>query len=269
MAEIQFLKSAVSPGDAISKAWELVTANLGLYIGVGIVAGLMIGCIPLVNLVLMGPVMGGVAYMVLRDIDNENVEFGMLFKGFEKFLPLMVVGLIHNAPGIIFQVLQWVIDIGRLVNINSGGRGNGGFGQLGRSSAAFMQTDNPFGAMSGALIAMLIIIGFLIWVFMILWSLAFQFTYPLIMEHDLSIGEAISTSARAVMGNLGSMIVLIILEGLVALLGVIAFCLGLLVAIPVIWAANIVVYTQVFPRLRPEVNYAPPSPQQYGFGGGY
>ena len=41
------------------------------------------------------PAMAGMYYVMLRNMRGESVEFGMMFKGFEKFVPLMVIG--HSA----------------------------------------------------------------------------------------------------------------------------------------------------------------------------
>jgi hypothetical protein len=52
----------------------------------------------------------------------------------------------------------------------------------------------------------------------------------------------------------------------VGLLGVLAICLGIFVAIPVIYTANVLAYSMVFPRAGTAINYAPPSPDAYDDG---
>jgi uncharacterized membrane protein len=107
--------------------------------------------------------------------------------------------------------------------------------------------------------------------FGIVWSVALSFAVPLIVEHDLGVMDALVTSVKAALSNVGGLILLIILEILVAILGVIALCIGIFVAIPVIYAANVFAYRQVFPYFnRPEFNTAPPPPDVYGgtFGRG-
>jgi hypothetical protein len=47
----------------------------------------------------------------------------MLFNGFERFLPLMILGLIQAIPGIIFQIVQSTVDLSRIA-IGSGGDRN-------------------------------------------------------------------------------------------------------------------------------------------------
>jgi uncharacterized membrane protein len=254
MTSTEFRRGAIDASGCIGEGWRLVTRNLGLYIGMCIVTMVLIGCVPIISSLLMGPMMGGFAYVVLRDMRDEPIDFGMLFKGFEKFLPLMILGVIQAIPGIIFQVLQWTVDLGRLMS----GR---------------MDTDTQFyqssGVGSAALLVPFIIVMIGIFLAIMVWHAALLFAIPLIIEQDLGVGEAIKQSLAAVFGNLGGIIVLIILGGFVALLGILALCFGLLVAMPVVWAANVFAYRQVFPLIEQNFNMAPPPPTVYGdFGQG-
>lgn len=257
MTNIQFERGAVAPTECIGNAWTLVSAKFGMYVGMGIITLIMIGCIPILNLFLFGPIMGGFAYVVLRDMRGENVDFGMLFKGFEKFVPLMVIGLIQQAPTAILQILQYVVDIGRLI-----GSSRSGF----PSNGTFYQSQE----LQGGLIAIIVVVGIAVWVGLLVWNILFQFAIPLAMEHDLAVFDAIKLSFAAAFSNLGWIFLLLILEGLVAILGVLAICLGLLVAIPVIYAANFMAYRQVFPLIERNLNFNPPPPNAYGgnFGSG-
>jgi hypothetical protein len=253
MNQVPYLSGAIRPGDCIGGAWTLVTRRLGLYIGIGIIVMLLLGCIPFLNWLMFGPVMGGFYFLVLRDMHDEPVDFGMLFKGFEKFLPLMVAGLIQIAPSIIATILQYTVDAARLFGTMGGGSSDINFYQP--------SGDTVFAGISaGVLIVavMLSLVG-------IVWSIAFSFAVPLIAEYDLPVGDALLTSLKAAAANPGGLIVLIILGILVAILGMIALCVGLLVAIPVIYTANVFAYRQVFPQTRrPDMNMAPPPPTEYG-----
>src|SRR5215204_1790048 len=254
MNNIQYVGGAINPGDCIGGAWNLVTRRFWLYIGLGLVTMLLISCVPLVNFFLLGPVLGGFYYLVLRDMRDEPVEFGMLFKGFEKFIPLMVVGLIQSIPSIVVTIFQYTIDIARLPAGSAPGDGDVNFLQSG-----------PDVAFAGIPVIILIVVAVVAFFFSIAWHLAFAFAIPLVVDQDADIGTALLTSAKAAMSNVGGLIVLIILEGLVMILGVIAICLGVLVAIPVIYAANAFAYTQVFPYfVRPDLNVTPPPPSAYG-----
>jgi uncharacterized membrane protein len=257
MRNQNFGSGVIDASGCISTAWALVQRNFGMYIGSGLVAWLMISCIPCANIFLLGPVMGGFAFLVLRDLRNEPVEFGMLFKGFEKFVPLMVIGLLQMIPAIIFQVIQMAVDLGR-IGITPG-RGNGDFYQASQM--------NP--VLAGFTAAYLIlIVGFL--VFQIIWNAAFMFAIPLVLENNIGAGEAIKLSLSAVFANIGGIILLMILGSLVMILGAIAFCIGIFVALPVIWAANVIAYRQVFSLLSGNFYTGPPPPTAYGssFGQG-
>lgn len=250
MNPVQYLSGAINPGDCISNAWTLVTRNFWLYIGVALVTMLLIGCIPFVGSLLFGPVLGGFYYLVLRDMRDEPVDFGMMFKGFEKFLPLMLAGLIQAAPSIIATVLQYTVDIARIVG---GGSRGGDFYQPG--------ADTVFAGISVGILVIVIILSLV----GIVWSVALSFAVPLIMEHDLGVADALLTSAKAALSNAGGLIVLIILEVLVVILGMIALCIGIFVAVPVVYAANVFAYRMVFPYFdRPNINTAPPPPTEYG-----
>ena len=253
MNPVQYVSGAISPGDCIGGAWTLVTRKLGMYIGLGLVVMLLIGCIPFLNWILFGPLMGGFYYLVLRDMRDEPADFGMLFKGFEKFLPLMLAGLIQIAPSILATIVQYTVDAARLFGGMSQGSGDANFYQAGVGDSVF----------AGITAGVLILVGVLSLIGVV-WSVALTFAVPLIMEHELSVGDALVTSLKAAASNPGGLIVLIILEALVAILGLLAICVGLLVAIPVIYAANVFAYRQVFPYVERTFNMAPPPPTEYG-----
>jgi len=260
MYQIHFERSAISPGDCISNAWSLVQRNFWLYIGMGLITILLLTCLPLVNLFLMGPILGGFYYVVLKDMRNEPIEFGMLFKGFEKFVPLMVIGLIQALPGVIFQVLRFTLDLGQIFVNRGSSRG---------SSQFLNRIDSPDLAAAGISIT-IIIVGIIAMIIGIIWVIIFFFAIPLALEHDeLGPIDAIKLSAKAAFANAGGIIVYYILAGLIGLLGVIALCLGYFIAIPVIYAGLAFAYRQVFPIIEREINYAPPPPSAYGGFGSF
>jgi uncharacterized membrane protein len=265
MTNLEFNSGAISPGDCIGQGWNLVTRNLGLYIGVSLVGFLLIvlvSCIPIVNLFLISPLMGGLVYIALRDMNNEPIDFGMLFKGFEKFVPLMVVGIIQGIPGLIFTILRFTLDFanifGRMRSPRSG-------------TGDFFQAAQPDinGVLAGLSVIIIVVsVGFIL--FSIFWAIIFFFAIPLVLDRDMGPIDAIKLSARAALSNAGGIIVLLILGGLVNILGVIALCFGLLVSIPVTIVANTIAYRMVFPKLDQYYRITPPPPSAYGstFGQG-
>ena len=263
MTNLSYNSGAIDVSGCVGNAWELVKRNIGLYIGVNLVGMLLIlvvSCIPFAGLFLTAPLMGGLVYIALRDTNNEPIEFGMMFKGFERFVPLMVVGLIQGIPGLIFTIFRFTFDIANIFTQmgNRGGR-----------RGDFFQAADLSGLMAG-LSALVIIVSLGFIVFSIVWTLLFFFSIPLVIDRNMGPIDAIKLSASAAMSNLGGLILLLILGALINILGMIVLCFGLLVSIPVTWVANTVAYRMVFPMLNPTYRTTPPPPTSYGstFGQG-
>jgi len=262
MTNIQFQSGAIDAGVCVSSAWEQVKQNYGFYLGMTVVAIVLTGCIPCLNIFLLGPILGGVFYVALRDMRQEPVDFGMMFKGFEKFVPLMVVGLIQAIPGIIGQFLQFGFRLGEL---GLGGRSSTG------GDYDFFQASDPDLAIAGGLVFVVVIVAFVFMIFSLAWWAVFFFAIPLAMEYDLGPMDAIKLSARAAMNNIGGLILLLIFQMLIGLLGVLMCVIGIfLISVPIMYVANAIAYRQVFPS-SPQNNFkmAPPPPSAYGnFGSG-
>ena len=256
MNNTDFYPSAINAGDCVSNAWNMVKNNYGMYLGIALVGMILSGCIPCVSLFLVGPILGGIYYVILRDMSGEPVKFGMMFKGFEKFVPLMIVGLIQAIPEIIGQILRVVVQVG---NIGLSGGKNGDY--------QFFAPNAPELLASGALIV-IAIVAFVLIIFGVAWRVLLFFAIPLAMERDINAIDAIKLSARAATSNIGGLIVLFIFEFLIALLGILALCIGIFFVIPILYAANAFAYRQVFPLIQQNFNMNPPPPSTYGGGFG-
>ena len=256
MTNNDFYPSAINAGDCVSNAWNLVKQNYGMYLGIALVAMILAGCIPCVSLFLVGPIIGGVYYVLLREMRGEPVEFGMMFKGFEKFVPLMVIGLVQAIPEIIGQGLRLVAQFGQI-------------GLSGDKNKDFFQSSNPDFAIASGLLIVIAIVAVALILFGIAWRVLLFFAIPIALERDLGPVDAMRLSAKAAMSNVGGLIVLFIFEFLLALLGIIALCIGIFFVIPIIYAANAFAYRQVFPLIQQNFNMTPPPPTTYGdFGSG-
>jgi hypothetical protein len=248
----QYNASAIDASGCISNGWEMIKPNYWLYFGVSIVSLLMISCIPCVNIFIAGPIMGGVFFIFLKAMRNEPVDFGMMFKGFDKFVPLMIVGIVQAIPEIVAQIFRFSVDIGR-IGLTNGSR------QMG---------DAQFAIASGVMI-FAVIAGLIFVIIAAIWRILLMFAVPLVMEFDLSPIDAMKLSARAAMSNAGGLILLLILEFLISLLGILALCFGVFFILPIVYAANAFAYRQVFPWVERNFQNTPPPPGSYGdFGRG-
>ena len=249
MYQADFQRSAISAGDCISNAWTMVSQNYGLFFGISIVGLILAGCIPCVSLFIAGPIVAGIYFVCLKQMRAEQIEFGMMFKGFEVFLPAMVVGIIIAIPEIIGQGVRITINV---ADISMQGRGS----------------DGRQAALAGGILLLAIGGGLVLFVLGIFLKISLFFALPLIMERGLGVGDAMKLSFSAGWANFGGIIVLSILEGLIALAGVLACFIGVLFVIPIIYAANAFAYRQVFPDMQSPNQYTPPSPAEYGSGFG-
>ena len=74
MANIEFYSGAIDASGCVSNGWNLVKQNYGLFLGITLVAMIIAGCIPCFSLFLVGPIMGGVFYAVLREMRGEPLD---------------------------------------------------------------------------------------------------------------------------------------------------------------------------------------------------
>lgn len=251
MFQTEFYKSAINPGDCISNAWSLVSQNFGLFLGISALGMILAGCIPCVSLFIAGPVVAGIYYVFLRQMRGEPVDFGMMFKGFEVFVPAMVIGLIMAIPEIIGQGIRISINIAD-IGIQS-------------------QGDGRYAGLSAGLAVLALVVVLLVFVTVIIIRISLFFALPLIIEKNMSVGDAIKLSSKAGWANFGGIIILSILEWLMMIAGFLALCVGIFFVLPIIYAANAFAYRQVFPHDGQAQNTAPPMPNEYGssFGQGF
>ncbi len=253
MTNIQFNRGAIDAGACLSNGWNLVKLNYWMYFGICLLALVLVSCIPCLNLFLLGPVSVGVYYVMLRAMRSETIDFGMMFKGFEKFVPAMVVGLIQGLPGIIWTIIDYGFNIASLL----ADRGSGRLGD-------FYQAEIFESPLLAGLSIAYVLLGILFAAISIIWGLTFVFALPILSEHELGPIEALTLSARAAWSNIGGLILLVILQILLAILGVIALCVGVFFVIPVLYAATAFAYRQVFPLNDQRFDSMPPLPGAYG-----
>ncbi len=265
MQNIQFYKGVIDVTGCVSNGWNLLKPNYWLFFAIcllAMVAIMFVSCIPCLNLIIGGlvtaPLTAGIYYVFLREMRGETVDFAMMFKGYEKFVPVMIIGFIQSIPGVIFTIIQWALDLGRLAaQLSRGGRGGN-----------FYQGDSTDIAIAGGLIALYVVVAVVFIVFGIAWYITFAFALPLVIEHDLNAIDAIKLSARAGWANAGGLILLFLLTILIMIGGFFVLCIGMFFVIPLAYAAYAFAYRQVFPLLDQPFQPVPPHGQYGGFAQG-
>jgi hypothetical protein len=255
MTQIEFRKGAVDPG-CINRGWELIRGNYGLFFGMALVQliiTIVANSVPYIGWIavqiVVPPLMAGIDFALLVKLRGEQPNFSMMFDNFVRFLPTILVSLIQAIPWFLFSAVTYLF-----VSLNPSLLEGAGIGASGGDLAQILR-QLPF-----ALVGLTIAVSLLSFALGIL----FFFAIPLIVEHDLSVGDAIKLSVQAAAQNFGGILLLLILEGLLLLAGFLVLCVGFLFVLPVIYAANIVAYRSVFPDAQKSIFNEPPRPDAYG-----
>ena len=256
----QFNSSAVNASECLSQGWKLLTFNLLLFVGMFVVLFIIsfaLGLIPyvgsLINVFISGPLTCGILMAMLAAYRNENPPFSMMFEGFTRFLAAVLIPLVQAVPWFVlaFFAAGYAAALKAGFPLSPNGSPNG---------------QMPFDPKILVPFAMLYLGAFVI--SMTLKVLLF-FALPLVADRNLNVVEALKLSFQASINNIGGIIVLILLEILIIIAGTLMCFVGLLIAIPLVYAAEIIAYKQVFPDLRESFGNEPPRPDAYGGTYGY
>lgn len=224
-----FRRRAVSPIACLREGWQLIKDDYWLFFGITTV-GFLLGS--LAALFLMGPVMCGIHYCLLRQECRQRVEFGMLFRGFDYFLPALIATLFMILPTIVLGIAAYLLTVAGVIG----------------TFAAFRPApgEQPDAAFFGTIIGIMVLYMLSIMLITTIPEVLFFFTYPLIVDRGLSGYEATILSVRAVFGNLFGVIGVVILTKLLTILGTFLCLFGVYLTHPITMAMMAVAYRQVF-----------------------
>src|SRR5436189_937156 len=90
-----FRVGVIQPVECIKGGWALIKDEYWMFLGLTIVALFIGGVIPIV---LMGPMMVGLFLCLFEKQARRPFEFGLLFKGFDHFVPGLIVTAIKIIP---------------------------------------------------------------------------------------------------------------------------------------------------------------------------
>ena len=236
MNNTEFRTGVIKPVECVKEGWELIKNDYWLLFAVALV-GAIIGGVSFY--ILLGAMACGIFYCYLQAIDGERVSFEGLWKGFNYFAPGLVVTLFIVVPMIFVYAIIYLPFVMAMV--------------MGQNLSESEMMTLLFGAMAVDLVFIVIMVCF---------HTLLMFSFPLIVDRNLSGFQAMMTSARAVWKNMGGVVGLILVNFGLAFLGYLALCIGLYFVIPIMIAGNAVAYRKVFPASG-ERNFEPPSPQFY------
>ncbi|KXK05687.1 MAG: hypothetical protein UZ17_ACD001000574 [Acidobacteria bacterium OLB17] len=224
--ELQFTTGQIRPAECVKEGFRLIKQDYWLLFAITII-GLFIGGFSFY--ILLGAMFCGVLTAYLRVFDGGRADFNDLWKGFDYFGKSLLAVVVILVPGLIYGVVVLLtIYLPIIAMAVSGGK---------------ISPDELIPAFIGALVIDVIVALLMVGIHSLL-----MFVFPLIVDRGLSSWDAIKLSARATLKNLGGVAGLIAVNIGLAILGYLAFCVGVYLAIPIIMATNLVAYRQVFPK---------------------
>jgi hypothetical protein len=234
----------IAPLECIKEGWALIKDRYWLFFGITLV-GMLIGSA--VPIVLLGPMMVGIFLCLFDKQRGRPVEFGTLFKGFDYFLPSLIVTVLKVIPIIILMVPFYLIMFAVMMTRMPRGEPNPA------EMPAFMFT---FFAVEIVFVLILMVVGIAI-------ELFFMFALPLVADRKLAGIDAVKLSFKACKANIGGVLGLLLLNTVFGIVGVLCCFVGVYFYLPVAFASYAVAYRRVFPEV-PETFISPPPPPPPG-----
>jgi hypothetical protein len=233
----EFNRGVLSPMECLRGGWDLIKDRYWLFLGISVV-GILIGSVVPMG-ILLGPMMCGIYLALFSQQRGEPVNFEMLFKGFDYLVNSIIATLIQMVPMIIVLIPIYVAWFAFFFSTMKPGR-----------RGAPPPDPLPFFAFFAIVFVVVMLVSLIVHTF-------FIFTYPLIVDRKLSGVDAVKTSFRAAVGNLGGVIGLVLLTTLLGFGGLLLCYVGAIFVMPITFAANSIAYRQVF-SLQDNMPPAPP-----------
>ncbi len=231
----EFRRRAVQPMACLREGWRIIKPHYWLFLGICFIGSLVAGMGPMG--ILVGPMMCGIHLCLLRAERGLPIEFSMLFKGFDYFMPSLVASLLMVVPTILVMATSYAVFFFGLI---------AGIAKLGPQQGRGGPPGEEFGFY---FISLFVVLFVSIMVFSTLVHAVFFFVYPLIVDRELSGWEATVLSFRAFLGNFFGVLALVILITMLSILSVLALYVGVIFFLPVSMAMTMAAYRQVFPEL--------------------
>ena len=222
-------KVKIDPVDCYKQAFELVKEKYWLLVGVSAVGMMIGGAVPVV---LIGPMMCGIFMCFLQTYRGKSFEFDLLFKGFDLFVPSLIASLIMTGISLLIFIPAGIVMFATMIASMAALYAEGG------------QTIVPAIASLGTLIVLFLIVALIMVV-----SMLFTFTFPLIVDRRLTGPAAISVSAKAVVKNFAGVLGLMLISSVLGIVGVMACYVGSFFLLPISFAAMTIAYRKVFPEI--------------------
>jgi uncharacterized membrane protein len=240
MRNTDFQTGNIRAVECVKEGFERIKKDYWLLFAISLVGALIGGA---TMYILLGAMVCGMFYAMLKAVDGHPVVFDDLWKGMNYFGPGLLVILIVIVPTIAYYIWVYVTFFAAVF----GGAQVGEAGMVG-------------GLIVAGLIDVVLLVG------LISFHTLLTFTFPLLVDRNLGAIEAMKTSAKAVWANLSGVLGLVVVNSVIGLVGGMVTCgLGTYFLMPILIAGNVVAYRRVFPPLGATAGMTPPPPNAYNW----
>lgn len=226
--QTEFQRVPIRPVDCLSEGWNLLSGQYWVFLAITLVGILIQSFVPF-N-ILTGPMMCGIFIAWFAIARGEKIGFELLFKGFDFFLPGLVVSLIIVAVLLVAMVPSYILLF------------------AGIALGAAAGEESPEVVAAATLLATSIFALVILTVLTIVMTLAF-FAYQLIVDRKLGGIAALKTSAAAAWANIWGVLGLLGLTSIIVTIASLACIIPMFFVAPWCFAAAGVAYRRVFPEM--------------------
>ena len=238
----EFRTGVIKPVECIKEGWALIKDQYWLFFGISVV-GMLVGSA--FAIVLMGPMMVGIFLCLLQKQQKQPVDFGMLFKGFDLFVPGLIVTVLKMIPMIILMVPYYIFVVATMIGTMPRERN-----PTPEDSQLFVFS---FVGLELGFFACILIVSIIVEIF-------FMLAYPLIADRRMSGLDAVKLSFRAAKANFGGIVGLLLLNGLFGFVGFLCCFVGVYFYLPVAFASHAIAYRRIFAATPSPFPSPPPPP---------
>ena len=171
MTNIEFTTGQIRPIECVKEGFELIKRDYWLLFAIGFVGGLIGG---VTMYIVAGAMIAGIFIAYLKVIDGKPVVFDDLWKGMKYFGQGLILILVLVVPAVVYYLFVYFTLVAAVFG------GGAAAGEVG---------------MMGALVVVGII-DLVVLIVMVSFHTLLSFSFPLLVDRDLSAIDAMKVSAR-------------------------------------------------------------------------
>jgi uncharacterized membrane protein len=230
---VTYTRVRIRPVECIKEGWNYTKDQYWLLMAIALVGMLLAG---VTYYIIIGPMMCGIYMAFLSRLRGEPARFDQLWRGFDYFIPSLLVLLVLIAVMLVVVTPIFIVAMASVFAFAADAAANDGSSDL---YTVFIP-----------LWSVLFVIYFAV---VTLSSVLFIFVFPLLVDKGLRPMDALWLGIRAAAAHFGGLLGLYLIIMAMGLIGMLFCYIGAFLVMPIQFAAMAVAYRKVFPEGAPVV----------------